>query len=122
VIVLVTSLVGTVYTPDQFLASSRHVTPLDTFLPIGTGAFVIGLPDSGLGWIGGFYINDYLNIAGVVHDANADRTNFGDLGEGDLFKALELQAKLFPLTEKAGYLWDGNCLVTPLYQSVFGEI
>ena len=90
-------------TPDQFLASSRHVTPLDTFLPIGTGAFVIALPDSGLGWIGGLYLTENINIAGVVHDANADRTNFGDLGEGDLFKAVELQAKIFPFTENAGY-------------------
>ena len=90
-------------TPDQFLASSRHITPLDTFLPIGTGAFAIGLPDSGLGWIGGFYLSDNVNIVGVLHDSNADRTNFGDLGEGDLFKAVELQAKILPLTENAGY-------------------
>ncbi len=99
-------------TPDQFLASSRHITPLDTFLPIGTGAFAIALPDSGLGMIGGFYLTENINIAGVVHDANADRTDFGDLGEGDLFKALELQAKIFPLTENAGYskvtLWHND--------------
>jgi hypothetical protein len=99
-------------TPDQFLASSRHITPLDTFLPIGTGAFVIALPDSGLGWIGGLYINDWLNVAGVVHDANANRFTFGDVGAGDYFKAVELQAKLFPLTENAGYskvtLWHSD--------------
>jgi len=107
-------------TPDQFLASSRHITPLDTFLPIGTGAFVIGLPDSGLGWIGGLYLNDRVNLAAVVHDANADRTNFGDLGEGDLFSALELQVKIFPITKNAGYskvtLWhtDGTANGQPL--------
>ena len=90
-------------TPDQFLATSRHVTPLDSFLPIGTGAFVMALPDSGIGWIGGFYLNDWMNIAGVVHDANADRTEFGEPDEGDLFTAVELQVKLLPLTENAGY-------------------
>lgn len=114
-------------TPDQFLASSRHITPLDTFLPIGTGAFVIGLPDSGLGMIGGFYVNDRFNIAGVVHDSNADRTDFGDLGEGDLFKAIELQYKIFPLTKNAGYskvtLWhtDGTSDGLPLNGSLGPE-
>jgi hypothetical protein len=52
---------------------------------------------------GGFFLNDWANIAGVVTDANADRTNFGDLGEGDLFTAVELQVKILPLTKKAGY-------------------
>lgn len=114
-------------TPDQFLGSSRHVTPLDTFLPIGTGAFVIALPDSGIGWIGGFYLTDWLNIAGVVHDANADRTDFGELDEGDLFKAVEIQAKLLPLTENAGYskvtLWhtDGTAGGIPLNGSLGPE-
>lgn len=107
-------------TPDQFLASSRHVTPLDTFLPIGTGAFVIGLPDSGLGWIGGLYINDRVNLAAVVHDANANRFDMGHLSEGDLFTALELQVKLLPRTKNAGYskvtLWhsDGTADGQPL--------
>ena len=114
-------------TPDQFLASSRHITPLDTFLPIGTGAFVIGLPDSGLGWIGGFYLNDNLNIAGVVHDSNAVRSEFGDLGAGDLFKAVELQARLLPLTKNAGFskvtLWhsDGTADGKPLNGSTGNE-
>jgi hypothetical protein len=114
-------------TPDQFLASSRHITPLDTFLPIGTGTFAIGLPDSGLGWIGGVYLNEWLNVAAVVHDANADRTDFGDPGEGDLFTALELQAKLLPLTENAGYskvtLWhtDGTSDGQPLNGSMGPE-
>jgi hypothetical protein len=91
-------------TPDQFLSTSQHITPLTINLPIAsTGAFTMGLPDSGLGMFGGFFLNDWANIAGVVSDANADRTNFGDLGEGDLFKAVELQVKILPLTDKAGY-------------------
>jgi porin len=91
-------------TPDQFLQTSAHITPLTTYLPIaGTGAFAMGLPDSGLGMFGGIFVNDRVNIAGVVTDANADRTNFGDLGEGDLFTAVELQAKILPVTPKAGY-------------------
>ncbi len=91
-------------TPDQFLQTSAHITPLTTYLSIaGTGAFSMGLPDSGLGMFGGLFINDRVNIAGVVTDANADRTNFGELDEGDLFTAVELQAKILPLTEKAGY-------------------
>jgi hypothetical protein len=108
-------------TPDQFLMTSAHITPLTTYLPIaGTGAFAMGLPDSGLGMFGGIFVNDRVNIAGVVTDANADRTNFGKLDEGDLFTAVELQVKILPLTEKAGYskvtFWhhdgtaDGNAL------------
>ena len=91
-------------TPDQFLMTSRHTSPLTTYLPIsGTGAFAMGLPDSGLGMMFGLALNDYSNLTGVVSDANADRTNFGKLDEGDLFTALELQVKLLPLTEQAGY-------------------
>lgn len=114
-------------TPDQFLATSRHVAPLDTFLPIGTGSFVIALPDSGLGWIGGIYVNDWFNIAAVVHDANANRFNFGRLQEGDLFKALEFQVKLLPLTDNGGYskvtLWhtDGTATGLPLNGSTGPE-
>lgn len=63
----------------------------------------MGLPDSGLGMFAGVFVNDWMNVAGVVSDANADRTNFGKLDEGDLFTALELQVKILPLTEKAGY-------------------
>jgi len=91
-------------TPDQFLQTSAHITPLTTFLPIaGTGAFAMALPDSGLGTFGGIFVNDRINIAGVVTDANADRTNFGELDEGDLFTAVELQVKILPFTPKAGY-------------------
>jgi hypothetical protein len=91
-------------TPDAFLQTSRHITPLTTFTPIaGTGAFAMGLPDSGLGMFAGLFLTDYMNVAGVVSDANADRFDFGDLGEGDLFTAVELQVKLLPLTKNAGY-------------------
>lgn len=108
-------------TPDQFLNTSRHLTPLTSYLPIaGTGAFAMGLPDSGLGMFAGMFINDWMNVAGVVSDANADRTNFGHLSEGDLFTAVELQVKVLPLTKNAGYskvtFWynegteDGNAI------------
>ena len=108
-------------TPDQFLSTSRHITPLTSYLPIsGTGPFAMGLPDSGLGLFAGVFVNDWFNVAGVVSDANADRTNFGHLSEGDLFTALELQVKVLPLTKDAGYskvtFWynegtaDGNAL------------
>ena len=91
-------------TPDQFLSTSRHITPLTTYLPAsGTGAFSMGLADSGLGMFAGVFVNDWMNVAGVVSDANADRTNFGKLDEGDLFTALELQVKILPLTKQAGY-------------------
>jgi len=114
-------------TPDQFLGTSRHVTPLDTFLPIGTGAFAMALPDSGIGAIGGFYLNDWLNVAGVVHDANANRFDFGAPSKGDLFTAVEVQAKLFPITENAGYskvtFWhtDGTADGLPLNGSLGPE-
>jgi porin len=91
-------------TPDQILQSSAHINPDTTFLPFaGTGPFAMGLPDSGLGWVGGWFINDWATLAGLVSDANADRFDFGDIDEGDLFTAVELQLKLLPLTEKAGY-------------------
>ena len=40
---------------------------------------------------------------GLVSDANADRFDFGDIGEGDLYKAVEIAAKIAPRTEKAGF-------------------
>lgn len=91
-------------TPDQFLSTSQHVTPLTINHSIaGTGAFSMGLPDSGMGAFAGLFINDRVNIAGVVSDANADRTKFGQIQEGDLFTAVELQAKILPFTKHAGY-------------------
>jgi porin len=91
-------------TPDKFLSSSAHINPNATYHPIaGTGAFAMGLPDSGLGMAAGVFVNDRVNLVGLVSDANANRFTMGDLGEGDLFTALELQAKILPLTKNAGY-------------------
>jgi porin len=91
-------------TPDQFLQTSAHLTPLTSFMPIaGTGPFAMGLSDSGLGMFGGLFLSDRVNLVGVVSDANANRANFGHLSEGDFFTAVELQAKIFPVTSKAGY-------------------
>jgi hypothetical protein len=91
-------------TPDSFLATSRHINPLATYLPIvGTGGFTMGLPDSGFGLFAGLFINDRVNLAGVFSDSNADRFTLGDLGAGDYFKALELQVKIAPLSPNAGY-------------------
>ena len=100
-------------TPDAMLSTSTHINGLTTFLPIaGTGSFAIGLPDSGLGWVGGWFINDRLTLAALISDANADRFDFGDLDEGDFYTAVELQAKIFPITPNAGYskvtLWHND--------------
>ena len=100
-------------TPDQFLNTSAHINPNGTYLPIlGTGGFSMGLPDSGIGMAAGLFINDRVNLVGLVSDANANRFDFGDLGEGDLFTAVELQVKIAPLTKNAGYskitLWHND--------------
>jgi porin len=100
-------------TPDQFLSTSAHLNPNATYLPIaGTGAFAIGFPDSGLGAAAGVFVNDRVNLVGLVSDADANRFEFGDVGPGNLFSAAELQVKLFPLTENAGYskitLWHND--------------
>jgi hypothetical protein len=102
-------------TPDQTLSTSAHISPFTTFLPLAsTGPFAIALPDSGYGAVGAWYINDRATLVGLVSDANADRFDRGDIGEGDLFKAVELQFKIAPRTPKAGYskltLWhtDGT--------------
>jgi hypothetical protein len=53
-------------------------------------------------------------LGGLVADANADRFDFGDIQEGDLFVAAELHVKIAPRTPKAPYskisLWhtDGT--------------
>jgi hypothetical protein len=91
-------------TPDAMLASSTHINGLTTFLPIsGTGPFAMGISDSGLGVVAGKFVNDRVNVLGIVSDANADRFDFGDIDEGDFFTAVELQAKIFPLSKNAGY-------------------
>jgi hypothetical protein len=102
-------------TPDQILQTSAHISPLATFMPLAsTGPFSIAVADSGWGGAGAWYISDRMNVIGVVSDANADRLDRGDIAEGDLFKAIELQYKIAPRTSKAGYskltLWhtDGS--------------
>jgi hypothetical protein len=90
--------------PDAMLAQSEYLDPLSTFLPSGgTGPFAIALPDSGLGIAGGVHLTDRVVLGGLVSDANGNRFDFGDLGAGDYFKAIELQAKIAPRTAEAPY-------------------
>ncbi len=102
-------------TPDAHLSSSAHLASETTFLTSGgTGPFAIALPDSGLGAVGIWRLSDRAALAGLVSDANADRFDFGDLDEGDVFTATEFHLKIAPKTPKAGYskitLWhtDGT--------------
>jgi hypothetical protein len=102
-------------TPDALLSSSPYLDSQTTFLTSGgTGPFAIALPDSGLGTVGAWYFNDRAALAGLVSDANGDRTDRGDIDDGDFFKAAELQVKVAPLTPDAPYskltLWhtDGT--------------
>ena len=102
-------------TPDAILSSSSHISAQTSFISTAsTGPFAIALPDSGLGAVGAWYINDRLALIGLVSDANAERHDFGDITAGDFFKAVEFAFKIFPRTPKAGYsrltLWhtDGT--------------
>jgi hypothetical protein len=91
-------------TPDAMLAQSEYLDPFSTFLPSGgAGAFAIALPDSGLGIATAVHLTDRVILGGLVSDANGDRFDFGDLGAGDYFKAIELQAKINPITADAPY-------------------
>jgi hypothetical protein len=91
-------------TPDAILATSRHISPVLTFLPnVGTGLFSSGYPDSGLGVVGVWYPIPRIRILGLFSDANADRQNFGSPGSGDFYKAFELGVKIAPKTDKAGF-------------------
>ncbi len=91
-------------TPDQTMGTSKHLSPILTFLPIaGTGAVSNALPDSGLGISGGYSFNDRLALVGVVSDANANRQNWGNIDEGDFYFAGDLAFKIAPQTERAGY-------------------
>lgn len=115
-------------TVDSILATSRHISPVTTFLPnAGTGLFVSGYPDSGFGIAGVWYPSDRYRILGAVSDANGDRANWGDISEGDLYKALEVGIKIAPRTEKAGYskftIWhsDGTADGEPINASTGKE-
>ncbi|MEZ0154556.1 MAG: hypothetical protein AB9Q22_06605 [Candidatus Reddybacter sp.] len=91
-------------TPDATLATSAHIAaPLTFTSTAGVGAFAIALPDSGLGGVVNWYLSDRVKILALVSDSNGDRQDWGDIGEGDLFKAVELGVKMFPRTEKAGW-------------------
>ena len=105
-------------TPDGILSSSSHLDSQTTFLPTGgvtSGA--IAFPDSGLGGVGAWYINDRATLVGLVSNANADRFDvfgFDDVGAGDIFAAAEFHLKIAPKTPKAPWskltLWhtDGT--------------
>ena len=91
-------------TPDAILGTSKYLNPTTTFLPnAGTGFFSLPLPDSGLGVAGAVKINDRFAVIGVISDANGDRNNYGDIGKGQFFSAIEFAGKIAPQTEKAGY-------------------
>ena len=91
-------------TTDAILGTSKHITPVTTFLPnAGTGFFVDGFPDSGWGAVGAWYLNDCFKIVGLVADANANRFDWGDIGEGDFYTAIEFAAKFRPDTGNADF-------------------
>ena len=109
------------FSTDATLATSRHISPAITFLPhAGTGLFVSGYCDSGLGIVGAWHFNERFKIIGLVADANGNRYDWGDIGAGDFYTAVEFGAKIAPRTEKAGFwkftLWhndgtkDGNVI------------
>ncbi len=100
-------------TPDRLLTGTEFGDPVSMFLPIGSqGSPSVGFPDSGLGFAVGVYPTDYFRFGVVVADANGDRANFGDISEGNFFKAIEFQAKLFPLTQTTGFEKAGFSSVT----------
>jgi len=91
-------------TPDATLSTSAHIAaPLTFTSTAGVGSFANALPDSGLGVVAQWYFNDRVRVMGLVSDSNADRQDWGDIGEGDLYKAVEFAAQIFPRTEKAGW-------------------
>ncbi len=91
-------------TTDAMLSTSAHISAIITFLPTaGTGPFSNALTDSGLGLAVAWYINNNFKLLGIISDANANRQNFGNIGAGDFYKAVELAVKIVPLTSKAGY-------------------
>lgn len=100
-------------TPAATLLTSQYISPVTTFLPnVGTGVFAAGYPDSGLGFVGGVFPSDRVLVVGLISDANANRLNFGDIGAGDTYKAVQLGVKILPVTPKAGYskflLWQND--------------
>ena len=91
-------------TPDAILSSSQHLNASTTFMPnTSIGSFSSAHADSGLGVVAAWFPTDRIRLLGLFSDANANRENFGDPGEGDFYKSVELGVKLAPRTEKAGY-------------------
>jgi hypothetical protein len=91
-------------TPDGILASSSYLDSQTTFLPSGgVSALAVAFPDSGFGAVGAWYLNEDMTLVGLVSDANADRFNFGDIDEGDLFTAAEFHFRIAPKTDNAGF-------------------
>jgi len=91
-------------TPDATLSTSAHIAaPLTFTSTAGVGSFANALPDSGLGVVANWYLSDRIKVLGLVSDSNADRQGWGEISEGDLYKAVELGAQIFPRTEKAGF-------------------
>ncbi|PQJ28471.1 hypothetical protein BSZ32_08065 [Rubritalea profundi] len=91
-------------TTDAILGTSKHITPVTTFLPnAGTGFFVDAFPDSGLGAVGAWHPSDSFKVIGLVADANGNRYDWGDIGAGDFYTALEVAAKIVPGTGRADY-------------------
>lgn len=105
-------------TVDRMLGSSQYANAISTFFPVGSqGAPSIAYPDSALGAAIGFYPSERFRFGAVIADAHGDRSNFGDITKGNFFKAAELQAKLFPLNEDAGFstlsLWHTDGVDDP---------
>ena len=107
--------------PDAMLGTSPHINPNGTFLPnAGTGFFSNALPDSGLGAAGAVYFGENTYLAGVVSDSNGNRFDFGDIGAGDFYKALEFGTVIAPHTANPGQskfiIWhtDGTKDGTPI--------
>ncbi len=91
-------------TPDRMLTSSDHIDPLTLHFPVGSaGAPSIAFPDSGFGAAAGFFLTNKFRLGVVASDAAGDRTDRGDIGQGNFFKAVEAQYQFWPRTEKAGF-------------------
>ncbi|MGI9239511.1 MAG: carbohydrate porin [Verrucomicrobiales bacterium] len=115
-------------TTDAILGTSKHITPVTTFLPnAGTGFFVDAFPDSSLGAVGALYFNDRFKAVGLVADSNGNRYDWGDIESGDFYTALELAAKIVPGTGNADYskltIWhtDGTSDGAPINASTGKE-
>ncbi|HAC61945.1 MAG TPA: hypothetical protein DCF68_00020, partial [Cyanothece sp. UBA12306] len=95
-------------TPDAILNSSQHLNATTTFVTTaGTGSFTNAHADSGVGLAGVWYASDRFKILGLISDANGDRFNFGEIEQGDFYKAIEFSFKPFPKTAKSGF-WKLN--------------